>query len=168
MAHRVTGRHEALGSAFRTWVLVAAVAWSLAGTAAALDTAPGIKSAGAPPKPGTNSTRDADESPGKTPKHGKVAGGRVAANSPQNLRLAQAPTEKPAAQEPPAMNEYPFKGSQPAPSLSGGVSWINTAGPVDLADLKGKFVILDFWTYCCINCIHILPELKKLEEAYPN
>lgn len=66
------------------------------------------------------------------------------------------------------MNEYPFKGSQPAPSLSGGVSWINTAGPVDLADLKGKFVILDFWTYCCINCIHILPELKKLEEAYPN
>ncbi|MCA9228855.1 MAG: redoxin domain-containing protein, partial [Planctomycetales bacterium] len=32
---------------------------------------------------------------------------------------------------------------------------------------KGKFVILDFWTYCCINCIHILPELKKLEHAYP-
>ena len=29
-------------------------------------------------------------------------------------------------------------------------------------------MILDFWTYCCINCMHILPELKKLEHAYPN
>ena len=29
-------------------------------------------------------------------------------------------------------------------------------------------MVLDFWTYCCINCIHVLPELKKLEKAYPN
>ena len=29
-------------------------------------------------------------------------------------------------------------------------------------------MLLDFWTYCCINCMHILPELKKLEHAYPN
>jgi thiol-disulfide isomerase/thioredoxin len=55
-----------------------------------------------------------------------------------------------------------------APSLDGGVGWINTAGPVDLKDLHGKFVLLDFWTYCCINCMHIMPELKKLEHAYPN
>ena len=55
-----------------------------------------------------------------------------------------------------------------APSLDGGVGWINTAGPIDLKDLHGKFVILDFWTYCCINCMHIMPELKKLEHAYPN
>ncbi len=55
-----------------------------------------------------------------------------------------------------------------APSLEGGVGWINTAEPIDLKDLKGKFVVLDFWTYCCINCIHVLPELKKLERAYPN
>ncbi|MBI3466902.1 MAG: redoxin domain-containing protein [Planctomycetes bacterium] len=47
------------------------------------------------------------------------------------------------------------------------MDWINTAGPIDLADLRGKFVVLDFWTYCCINCMHVLPELKKLEQAYP-
>ena len=38
---------------------------------------------------------------------------------------------------------------------------------MELKDLRGKFVLLDFWTYCCINCMHILPELKKLEQAYP-
>ncbi|REK10974.1 MAG: hypothetical protein DWQ37_15905 [Planctomycetota bacterium] len=48
------------------------------------------------------------------------------------------------------------------------MEWINTAGPIDLQRLRGKFVLLDFWTYCCINCMHILPELKKLEHAYPN
>ena len=40
--------------------------------------------------------------------------------------------------------------------------------PLTKADLKGKFVLLDFWTYCCINCMHILPELKKLEQQFPN
>ena len=61
----------------------------------------------------------------------------------------------------------PFASRQKAPSLDGG-EWINTAGPIDLKELRGKFVLLDFWTYCCINCMHILPELKKLEQAYPN
>ena len=55
-----------------------------------------------------------------------------------------------------------------APSLDGGTDWINSAGPIALRQLRGKFVVLDFWTYCCINCLHILPELKRLEEAYPN
>jgi len=56
----------------------------------------------------------------------------------------------------------------PAPSLAGGSGWLNTSRPIDLRDLRGKIVLLDFWTYCCINCIHILPTLKKLEEKYPN
>ena len=56
-----------------------------------------------------------------------------------------------------------------APELSGGVAWLNTAGPISLKqDLKGKVVILDFWTLCCINCIHTLPDLAKLEKKYPN
>ena len=63
---------------------------------------------------------------------------------------------------------HPFPRSVPAPSLDGGLDWLNTAGPLDTKDLRGKFVLLDFWTYCCINCMHILPELKKLEEKYPN
>lgn len=49
-----------------------------------------------------------------------------------------------------------------------GIDWLNTKKPLSKRDLKGKFVLLDFWTYCCINCIHILPELKKLEKKYPN
>ncbi len=55
-----------------------------------------------------------------------------------------------------------------SPSIDAPGDWINTNGPLRLADLRGKFVILDFWTYCCINCMHILPELKKLEDAYPD
>lgn len=53
-----------------------------------------------------------------------------------------------------------------APELDGGIAWLNTAGPIKLVDLKGKVVVLDFWTFCCINCIHTLPDLAKLEKKY--
>ncbi len=53
------------------------------------------------------------------------------------------------------------------PSLKGGVGWINS-GPISLPELRGKIVLLDFWTFCCINCHHILPDLAKLEEKYKN
>ena len=59
------------------------------------------------------------------------------------------------------------KKSVPAPELSGGAAWLNVSKPLTLADLKGKVVLLDFWTYCCINCMHIIPDLKKLEAKYP-
>jgi len=52
-------------------------------------------------------------------------------------------------------------------SLEGGVGWINSA-PIRLEDLRGKIVLLDFWTYCCINCHHVLPDLARLEEKYKN
>lgn len=55
----------------------------------------------------------------------------------------------------------------PAPELAGGTAWLNIAKPLTLADVKGKVVLLDFWTYCCINCMHIIPDLKKLEAKYP-
>ena len=55
----------------------------------------------------------------------------------------------------------------PAPELDGAVAWLNSAGPIRLADLKGRVVLLDFWTLCCINCIHTLPDLAKLEAKYP-
>lgn len=52
--------------------------------------------------------------------------------------------------------------------LDGGHGWLNTSQPISLKNLRGKVVLLDFWTYCCINCMHVLPELKYLEEKYPN
>ena len=55
-----------------------------------------------------------------------------------------------------------------APEITGGRGWLNTDKPLSLAALKGKVVLLDFWTYGCINCIHIIPDLKKLEAKYPN
>ena len=55
-----------------------------------------------------------------------------------------------------------------APELTGGEGWLNTAGPLTLAGLRGKVVLLDFWTYCCINCMHVLPELKQLERDFPD
>lgn len=53
-----------------------------------------------------------------------------------------------------------------APELTGDKGWLNTDKPLSIAALKGKIVLLDFWTYGCINCIHIIPDLKKLEAKY--
>jgi len=55
-----------------------------------------------------------------------------------------------------------------APEITGGRGWLNTDKPLSIAALKGKVVLLDFWTYGCINCIHIIPDLKKLEGKYAN
>src|SRR2546429_1717777 len=53
-----------------------------------------------------------------------------------------------------------------APEFPEGMQWLNTDKPLRLADLRGKVVLLDFWTYCCINCMHIIPELTALEKKY--
>jgi thiol-disulfide isomerase/thioredoxin len=44
--------------------------------------------------------------------------------------------------------------------------WINTKEPLLLEKLKGYIIVLDFWTYCCINCMHTLPVLAELEKKY--
>jgi len=62
---------------------------------------------------------------------------------------------------------HPFPRQVETPEFSKQLVWLNSE-PLTKADLKGKFVLFDFWTYCCINCIHILPELKKLEQTFPN
>jgi DNA-binding beta-propeller fold protein YncE len=63
-------------------------------------------------------------------------------------------------------DQNPFAKRIDVPEFPERLEWLNTGRPLTKKDLKGKFVILDFWTYCCINCMHILPELKKLEEKY--
>ena len=48
-----------------------------------------------------------------------------------------------------------------------GRGWLNTGGvDLDLEDLRGKIVLLDFWTFCCVNCLHVLDELRPLEEKW--
>ncbi|MSR99482.1 redoxin domain-containing protein [Arthrobacter sp. BL-252-APC-1A] len=48
-----------------------------------------------------------------------------------------------------------------------GRNWLNTGGrQLGLEDLRGKIVLLDFWTFCCINCLHVLDELRPLEAKY--
>src|SRR5918911_537746 len=59
------------------------------------------------------------------------------------------------------------RGRVRAPELEGGRGWLNTDRPLSLAGLRGKVVLLDFWTYGCVNCMHIIPDLKRLEEKYP-
>ena len=54
-----------------------------------------------------------------------------------------------------------------APELHGAGGWLNTGGrPLSLADLRGRIVLLDFWTFCCVNCLHVIEELRPLEERY--
>ncbi|UXY20934.1 NHL domain-containing thioredoxin family protein [Streptomyces cynarae] len=54
-----------------------------------------------------------------------------------------------------------------APELIGKGGWLNTGGEqYSLTDLRGRIVILDFWTFCCINCLHVLDELRELEEKH--
>ena len=55
-----------------------------------------------------------------------------------------------------------------APELTGAVDWLNVAAPVSLAQLRGKVVLIDFWTYGCVNCMHVLRDLKTLEERFPD
>lgn len=61
-----------------------------------------------------------------------------------------------------------FAGTEPAPDFPDGLEWLNVDRPLSLGDLRGKVVLLDFWTYGCINCIHIIPDLERLEEEFPD
>ena len=85
--------------------------------------------------------------------------------------LSRGGTDKKAAAREPAVPKATPEEKRrrvEAPELEGGIAWLNTAGPLRLKDLRGKIVLLDFWTLCCINCMHVLPDLARLEKKYPN
>jgi sugar lactone lactonase YvrE/thiol-disulfide isomerase/thioredoxin len=65
-------------------------------------------------------------------------------------------------------DEARFVGTVVAPEFPTGVDWLNVDQPLTLADLEGKVVLLDFWTYGCINCIHMIPVLDALKTRYPD
>ena len=62
-----------------------------------------------------------------------------------------------------AQPELPDYG--PAPSLAGGGTWLNSP-PLKMKELRGKVVLVDFWTYSCINCLRTLPQLEAWDKRY--
>ena len=53
------------------------------------------------------------------------------------------------------------------PEFPPSLDWFNTPAPLSFSgQLRGKIVVLDFFTYCCINCMHILPDLEGLERRH--
>ncbi len=65
------------------------------------------------------------------------------------------------------MSPRMIQGSDKAVEFPSELEWFNVEKPMTLADFKGKLLLLDFWTYCCVNCMHVLPELHILEQRYP-
>ena len=59
-----------------------------------------------------------------------------------------------------------FEGRSPAPEFPATLDWINVDNPLTMRGLVGKIVIFDFWTYGCINCLHIIPILEQVEQKY--
>lgn len=59
-----------------------------------------------------------------------------------------------------------WAGETPAPAFPTGLTWFNVEHPLTLDELQGKAVLLDFWTLGCINCQHIIPDLKHLEQDF--
>ncbi len=59
-----------------------------------------------------------------------------------------------------------FVGTVDAPDFPSDADWFNVEQPLTLDGLRGKIVVLDFWTYGCINCIHMIPVLEQIEQKY--
>jgi thiol-disulfide isomerase/thioredoxin len=53
-----------------------------------------------------------------------------------------------------------------APGFAGATAWLNVDHAITLEELRGKVVVVDFWTSCCINCIHTLPVLAEVERKF--
>ncbi|MDE3059494.1 MAG: redoxin domain-containing protein [Pseudomonadota bacterium] len=78
---------------------------------------------------------------------------------PLLMALLFAPGRTAAEESMPATNLHRLIASHPQ-------GWLNTARPLTAEDLQGRIILLDFWTYCCINCMHVIPDLKYLEEKF--
>lgn len=99
----------------------------------------------------------------------KILGGAlffsVILNMQGSLYLSTSETK--ASSEQLSSNELinPLATPYPAPQIAGITDWINSA-PINISSLKGKVVLIDFWTYSCINCVRTLPYLTAWDEKY--
>ena len=91
-----------------------------------------------------------------SPRHRAVAGAPAATIMVANANAATLAAATPAV-------SLPVEGT--IPSLSGAVQWLNSP-PLSAADLRGKVVLLDIWTYSCINCLRTLPYVKAWASKY--
>jgi DNA-binding beta-propeller fold protein YncE len=96
-----------------------------------------------------------------------VAGFLLSACSAATPQSEPTLTEQLPSQPTPSSEENSLAGTVPAPEFPVGLDWLNIEQPLTLAQLQGKLVLLDFWTYGCVNCMHVIPDLQQLEEEYP-
>lgn len=86
---------------------------------------------------------------------GLAGGGGQVAALPEGEGVVMAGVDPPEARRRP-------------PGFGGATAWLNVERPLELDALRGRVVVVDFWTSCCINCIQALPTLKKLEAQHAN
>ena len=60
-----------------------------------------------------------------------------------------------------------FAGERKAPEFPPDLDWLNTHRPLRMSELRGKVVLLDVYTSCCVHCLHVLPDLRRLAAKYP-
>ena len=89
---------------------------------------------------------------------------------PQSSALnSTSSTIAPSGSTPISNAEFTYSGEVAAPDVPNGLDWFNVERPLSLVtDLRGKIVVLDFWTQGCINCLHVIPDLHRLEEEFPD
>lgn len=80
---------------------------------------------------------------------------------------AEAPRASEPKEPPEELVELPPADKRPEiPGFDGATAWLNVDHPLTKEDVRGRAVVVDFWTSCCINCLHTIPTLKRLEEAF--
>ena len=89
--------------------------------------------------------------------HTKSADGTQTETASNSVMVAVSDTARPFH------SDLPVEG--PAPSLDGAVTWLNSP-PLTSAELRGKVVLVDFWTHSCINCIRTIPYVRAWAEKY--
>ncbi|MCI0712316.1 MAG: redoxin domain-containing protein [Chloroflexi bacterium] len=63
-------------------------------------------------------------------------------------------------------DDFTYAGETDAPDFPGDLDWLNVSEPLTMDELEGKIVLLDFWTYGCINCMHTIPDFQRLEAEF--
>ena len=103
-------------------------------------------------------TPEATSTPAPTPTAEPTSTPEVAAETEMDKETVMTPVAQKSVSESPAI-------IQKAPELTGLGQWINSE-PLTIASQRGKVVLIDFWTYTCVNCIRTLPYLRSWHDKY--